>query len=166
MVERYRQLGVILSNTISATGLRSGVKHNVIPAVAEATLDCRLVPGYEQERFLTELGRVIDDSAVHVETVFGSESPATTLDPKMSSTFSEICQDVMPEAAILPRVSPGFTDSRVFRRRGIPAVGFVPMLLSQSEMGGQHGNNERVSIKNLRLAIEVLYRLAEKLCTE
>ena len=44
MVERYRQLGTILTNTISAIGIQSGVKHNVIPAVAEATLDCRLVP--------------------------------------------------------------------------------------------------------------------------
>jgi acetylornithine deacetylase/succinyl-diaminopimelate desuccinylase-like protein len=75
-----------------------------------------------------------------------------------------VCAEVMPEAAFLPRVSAGFTDSRTFRRRGVPAYGFVPMLLGQGEMGGQHGNNERLSLKNIRLGVEVLYRVVERVC--
>jgi acetylornithine deacetylase/succinyl-diaminopimelate desuccinylase-like protein len=164
LVERHRPLRTILTNTISATGLRSGVKHNVIPASAEATIDCRLVPGYEHGQFIAEVGRIIDDSKVQVESVFGSESPSTSPDTELHDAIREACGMVMPEASLLPRVSAGFTDSRTFRRRGIPSYGFVPMLLGPNEMGGQHGNNERVSLKNLRLGVEVLYRVVERVC--
>lgn len=166
LVDRHRQLRNILTNTISATGLTSGIKHNVIPASAEATIDCRLVPGYEHERFISEVRTVIDDPKVQVETVFGSESPASPGDTELQDAIRDVCGAMMPDAAVLPRVSPGFTDSRTFRRRGVPAYGFVPMLLGPNEMGGQHGNNERVSLKNLRLGIEVLYRVVHKMCAE
>ncbi len=166
LVERHRQLRTIMTNTISATGLRSGVKHNVIPASAEATIDCRLVPGSEHEEFVAEVRKVIDDARVEVETVFGSESPSTEPDTEMHKAIKEVCGEIMPDAAVLPRVSAGFTDSRTFRRRGVPSYGFVPMLLGNNEMGGQHGNNERVSLKNLRLGVEVLYRVVERVCAE
>jgi acetylornithine deacetylase/succinyl-diaminopimelate desuccinylase-like protein len=166
LIERHRPLRTIVTNTISATGLRSGIKHNVIPASAEATIDCRLVPGYEHDQFLAEVRRVIDDAKVEVETVFGSESPSTSPDTELHDAIREACGLVMPDAALLPRVSAGFTDSRTFRRRGVPSYGFVPMLLGPNEMGGQHGNNERVSLKNLRLGVEVLYRVVEKVCVE
>jgi acetylornithine deacetylase/succinyl-diaminopimelate desuccinylase-like protein len=38
------------------------------------------------------------------------------------------------------------------------------MLLAPDEMSGMHGNNERISLANLRLGVEVLYRLVERLC--
>jgi acetylornithine deacetylase/succinyl-diaminopimelate desuccinylase-like protein len=164
IVERHRQLRTIMSNTISATGLRSGVKHNVIPASAEATIDCRLVPGYDHEQFIAELKRVIDDPKVEVVATFGSESPYTPSDTEMHAAIKAVCAAVMPDAAVLPRVSAGFTDSRTFRRRGVPAYGFVPMLLSNNEQGGQHGNNERLSLKNIRLGVEVMYRVVERIC--
>jgi acetylornithine deacetylase/succinyl-diaminopimelate desuccinylase-like protein len=162
--DRYRSLRTMLSNTISATGLHAGIKHNVIPATATATLDCRLVPGYEHERFIAELRKVMDDDKVHIETTFASESPTTSADTELHAAIASVCGDVMPEAALLPRVTAGFTDSRTFRRRGVPAYGFVPMLLAPDEQAGMHGNNERISIANLRLGCEVLFRVVERVC--
>jgi acetylornithine deacetylase/succinyl-diaminopimelate desuccinylase-like protein len=164
IAHRYRSLRTMLSNTISATGLRAGMKHNVIPATASATLDCRLVPGYEHERFISELRKVIDDDKVHIETVFASESPTTSTDTELHKAVSSVCNEVMPDAPVLPRVTAGFTDSRVFRRRGVPAYGFVPMLLGPDEQGGMHGNDERISIANLRLGCEVLFRVVARVC--
>jgi acetylornithine deacetylase/succinyl-diaminopimelate desuccinylase-like protein len=164
LAERYRPLRILLTNTISATGLHSGMKHNVIPATASSTLDVRLVPGYDSERFISELRRVIDDPKVEVETVFSAETPWTPSNTELDGAIHEICNAVMPEAAVLPRVGAGFTDSRTFRRHGVPAYGFVPMLLGPEEQGGMHGNDERISIKNLRLGVEVLYKVVEKVC--
>jgi acetylornithine deacetylase/succinyl-diaminopimelate desuccinylase-like protein len=164
VAERHRSLRPLLSNTISSTGLSSGVKHNVIPAQASATIDCRLLPGYDRERFIAELRRVIDDPRVEVETVFASDSPVSESNTGLYDAIKEVCHDVMPEAALLPRVTAGFTDSRVFRRHGVPAYGFVPMLLGPDEQGGMHGNDERISLKNLRLGVEVLYRVVERMC--
>lgn len=160
---KHRQLQILLTNTISATGLQSGVKHNVIPATASTTIDCRLVPGYERAAFLSEVRAAIDDAKIDVEVEFSSDS-AVTPTGEVNDAIREICSAVMPEAAILPRVSAGFTDSRTFRRRGIPAYGFVPMLLGPGEQNGLHGNDERISLKNLRLGVEVLYGVTERIC--
>ena len=164
VLRRYRSLAPLLTNTISATGLTTGVKHNVIPATASATLDCRLLPGFDSDRFLLELRAVIDDSRIEVETEFASTSPYSTSDTELFASIREVCASIMPEAPLLPRVTAGFTDSRTFRRRGIPAYGFVPMLLAPEEQGGMHGHNERVSLSNLRLGIEVLYKVVERVC--
>jgi acetylornithine deacetylase/succinyl-diaminopimelate desuccinylase-like protein len=161
---RYRVIGNLMTNTISATGLGGGVKHNVIPARASATIDCRLVPAYDPARFIEELRTVIDDPKVEVETVFAAESPVTQDGTELTDAIRSVCGEVMPEAAVLPRVSAGFTDSRTFRRRGVPAYGFVPMLLGPGEQGGMHGNDERISLQNLRLGVEVLYRVVERVC--
>jgi acetylornithine deacetylase/succinyl-diaminopimelate desuccinylase-like protein len=164
IVERYRTLRTLLSNTISATGLNTGVKHNVIPATASATLDCRLVPGYEHARFIDELRKTIDDPKVEIEVAFAAESPSSTHKTDLYDAIKAVCTDVMPEAALLPRVTAGFTDSRTLRRRGIPSYGFVPMLVSPEDQGGMHGNNERISVANIRLGLEVLYRVVERTC--
>ncbi|HEX5139586.1 MAG TPA: M20/M25/M40 family metallo-hydrolase, partial [Dehalococcoidia bacterium] len=166
IVERYRSLRTLLTNTISPTGLHTGVKHNVIPATASATLDCRLVPGYEHKRFIDELRRVIDDSRVEIDVAFASESPSTPPKSDLHEAIRDVCATIMPEAALLPRVTAGFTDSRTLRRRGVPAYGFVPMLLAPEEQGGMHGNNERISVANLRTGVEVLYNVVERVCAE
>ncbi|MEO8661401.1 MAG: M20/M25/M40 family metallo-hydrolase, partial [Bryobacteraceae bacterium] len=52
-------VSAIQRNTISLTTLTSGVgspaKVNVIPSTAEATLDCRLLPGVNAEEFLSDM---------------------------------------------------------------------------------------------------------------
>jgi acetylornithine deacetylase/succinyl-diaminopimelate desuccinylase-like protein len=166
LLKRYRSLAPLLTNTISATGLTTGLKHNVIPATASATIDCRLLPGHKSQAFIRELRRIIDDSRVDIETEFASESPVTRPETELYPAIKETCAAVMPEAPLLPRVTAGFTDSRTFRRRGIPAYGFVPMLLAPDEQGGMHGHNERISLANLRLGVEVLYSVVERVCGE
>jgi acetylornithine deacetylase/succinyl-diaminopimelate desuccinylase-like protein len=151
-------------NTISATGLHTGIKHNVIPAEATATIDVRLVPGYEHARFLEDLRRVIDDPKVVIETEFAAESPITPTDTELNVAIGDACREALPGAAVLPRVMAGFTDSRTFRRHGVPCYGFVPMLFTSAEMSGMHGNDEHVSLANIRLGVEVLYRVVERVC--
>jgi acetylornithine deacetylase/succinyl-diaminopimelate desuccinylase-like protein len=122
------------------------------------------VPAYEHERFIKELRKVIDDDRVEIEVAFASESPPSPSGTELHEAIKAVCHEVMPEAAVVPRVTAGFTDSRAFRRHGVPAYGFVPMLLGPEEQGGMHGNNERISLANLRRGVEVLYRVVERVC--
>jgi acetylornithine deacetylase/succinyl-diaminopimelate desuccinylase-like protein len=56
----------VLSNTVSTTTFHAGMKHNVIPGIAEATLDCRLLPGTDPADFTSQLIDVIADPKVRV----------------------------------------------------------------------------------------------------
>src|SRR6266571_3896569 len=66
----------LLRNTISITGLKGSDKTNVIPPVASAALDVRLLPGQNPAAFLADLVRVVGDSAVTI-TPQGPNWPAT-----------------------------------------------------------------------------------------
>ena len=57
---------------------------------------------------------------------------------------------------VMPMISPGFTDSRIYRQHGVPAIGYTPALLTMDELGGIHGNDERISTQNLRLGTRLL----------
>src|SRR6185437_5108953 len=66
LLENYPAVLAMFTNTLNITMLQAGTKVNVIPAVAEAAIDCRLLPGMDQEAWRQEIIRVIDDPRVDV----------------------------------------------------------------------------------------------------
>jgi acetylornithine deacetylase/succinyl-diaminopimelate desuccinylase-like protein len=148
----------LLRNTISITGLRGSEKTNVIPPVATAALDVRLLPGQVPDSFLATLVRVVNDSAVTIRPQ-GPSWPATE-SPVETDLFRAI------EAAVHARdshtlvttpVLAGFTDSHFFRQLGIVSYGVSPFPLNDAEGRGVHGNDERVSIADLTFGVHFFY---------
>ena len=78
--------------------------------------------------------------------------------------MTRAAKDAVEDAVVVPSVSTGFTDSRVFRRQGIPAYGFVPILVGPEDVGRVHGNDERLSIENLRLGTQILHATVRGIC--
>jgi len=165
MADTNLLIKAITTNTVSLTTMRAGVKHNVIPATAEATLDCRLLPGADSQAFLDELRAVIDDDRVKIDTVLDSNTPASPINTELMSAIEQTVRDHVEDAVVLPSVSAGFTDSRVYRRLGITSYGFIPVLLEPAEAVTIHGHNERISIENLRLGCQMLFDLVRRICT-
>ena len=164
VASRQPRVGALLRNTISVTTLQSGVKHNVIPAGASATLDCRLVPGADPDAFLAELVEVIDDDQVEVEVVLRSYGPPSPIDSELYETLSRAVRNTVEDAVVVPWTSTGFTDSRVFRRHGYPAYGFVPVFVPPSDQALGHGNDERIAIEGLRLGMQILHDTVRSIC--
>jgi acetylornithine deacetylase/succinyl-diaminopimelate desuccinylase-like protein len=158
-------INAITSNTVSLTTMRAGVKHNVIPATAEATLDCRLLPGADSQAFLAELRGVIDDERVRIETVLDSNTPASPIETELMAVIEQTVRDHVEDAVVLPSVSAGFTDSRVYRRLGVTSYGFIPVLLEPSEAITIHGHNERITVENLRLGCQMLFDVVRRICS-
>jgi acetylornithine deacetylase/succinyl-diaminopimelate desuccinylase-like protein len=163
-VERSPALRARLSNTVSLTTIETGIKVNVIPAVASATLDCRLLPDVDVDSFLAELARVIDDGRVQVEVLNRYEGAESSLDTEFVRVTREVVQEMVEGAQLAPELTSGFTDSRIYRKLGIEAYGFVPCLVSPEELAGIHGHNERISADNLKLGIQVLYEIVRRMC--
>jgi acetylornithine deacetylase/succinyl-diaminopimelate desuccinylase-like protein len=164
LAEEHPRVKSVQMNSISLTTLTAGVKHNVIPAQAEATLDCRLIPGYDAELFMRELSEVIDDPKIEIEEVFTSSTPPSRTDTELYGIMTRAAKDAIEDAVVVPSVSTGFTDSRVFRRRGVQAYGFVPVLTGPEDAGRVHGNDERVSTDNLRLGAQILFSTVRGIC--
>src|SRR5438034_11371852 len=96
----------IQHSTIALTWFRSGVgdppKINVIPSVAEAGLDCRVLPGTTRGQWMTEIGRRLDPHPVGAGVAKSRDrrSSARLWRPERS-----ICSDCAPSEGQIPRGS-------------------------------------------------------------
>jgi len=154
----------LLTNTISATGLTAGVKVNVIPAFAEATLDCRLLPGMKPESFIAELEAVIADPKVRIERIHTGWSETNSFDTELFRTIEDVIHDHMEEAVVVPGMTVGFTDSSTLRNRGQVSYGFSGGLTTPDVGKSVHGHNERVSIESLRINCQMVWEVTRRMC--
>ncbi len=158
-------LSALLTDTVSTTEFHSGVKSNVIPSVAEASLDCRLLPGHEPAAFIERLKATIGDPRVQVEQMMESHTPISPAETELFRTIEAVTREAVPDAAVVPAIATGFTDSRAFRRRGVTAYGFVPCLLEPAELATMHGNDERIPVEKLATGVRMLYEIVRRICT-
>ncbi|HMO94877.1 MAG TPA: M20/M25/M40 family metallo-hydrolase, partial [Tepidiformaceae bacterium] len=94
------RIRALLMDTISTTTATSGIKHNVIPARAEATLDIRLLPGVKPAEFQAELEKVIDDEKVKVEQVHVRWSETNSFDTELFRVMEEVIHDHVEDAVV------------------------------------------------------------------
>ena len=155
----------LLRNTCSITRLEGSSKINVVPPQASAELDCRLLPDQDPQAFIADLTAIVSDEYVQIETLM-------SFTPAISRIGNEVYRAIEAEsqaafsAQVIPTVSGGFTDSHFFRDRGMTAYGYSPFVFVPEEMRGVHGNNERVSIKNVVRGSEVLTRLMKRIAQD
>ena len=157
----------LLRNTISITGLKGSDKTNVIPPVATAAIDVRLLPGQDPAAFLAELTRVVGDTAVTLRPQ-GPNWPATEspIETEMFRAITAVAHARHPNALVTTLMLPGFTDSHYFRRIGIASYGLGPFPLTQGESRGVHGNDERVRIDALRFGVRFYYDLVTRVAAK
>jgi len=152
----------IQHSTLSLTTLHAGVgdppKVNVIPSVAEATLDCRLLPGVTTLQWLEEIRRRLADPGLKIEVTYESDDPVVT--PQDTPFYRALESAVLrhhPGAIVSPILIPYGTDSNAFRPRGVNSYGFVPAVLSAEIVASMHGDAERVPAGELGKAIRILF---------
>jgi len=157
----------LLRNTISITGLQGSDKTNVIPPLARAALDVRLLPGQDPQAFLADVVQVVSDSGVEIAPQ-GPTWPATE-SPTETELFRAIvaaARERTPDALVTTPPLTGFTDSHYFRRLGIVSYGLSPFPLSQAESRGVHGNNERVSLDDLAFGVHFMYDVVARIAAK
>jgi acetylornithine deacetylase/succinyl-diaminopimelate desuccinylase-like protein len=159
-------LQAVLQSTVSLTGLRAGVKENVIPERAEATLDVRLLPGQDADAFIQELQSILAEPRVRVE-VIQRPAPSTTTPyagDAMYHVLERACTALVPGSRVAPLLTPGTTDSCHFRRRGYKTYGLFPAIITSEELRRFHGIDERISVQNLAFGTHLVYQVLRELC--
>ena len=150
--------GPLLSNSISITGLQGSSRTNVIPPLATAELDCRLLPGESADLFIATLEEVINDPGVSIEPILRFSSSQSPPDTALWRAIEEAVTRRDATARVLPTLISGFTDSHFFRERGIVAYGWSPFVASVVD-GPAHGSDESIGVESLREAPRLLYEV-------
>ena len=159
------EIAGLLRNTCSITMLQASNKINVIPPEAHAQIDCRLLPDQDHDAFLREVASAINDPAIKIETIIGFTAAVSSTDTPLYHAITDVVRKNYPTASIAPAVSTGFTDSHWFRDLGIASYGFGPFVIPASDEGGVHGNNERISIDNIRKGTAMMVDLVHSVAT-
>jgi acetylornithine deacetylase/succinyl-diaminopimelate desuccinylase-like protein len=152
----------IQHSTISLTTIKSGVgdppKVNVIPSVAEATIDCRVLPGTTKEQWLAEIRRRLGDPDIKIDVVYESEDPIVTT---QDSTFYRALESAVkrrhPDAIVTPMVVPYGTDANSFRPKGVKSYGFTPVIVPAEAAMSMHGDAEYLPVDAVAPAIQILF---------
>jgi acetylornithine deacetylase/succinyl-diaminopimelate desuccinylase-like protein len=160
-------LYAMLHNTANPTGLNAGYKTNVIPGVAEATIDGRVLPGFDAEAFLGELKPVLGEQ-LEYEITLASPPAATSPDTALFRLIAGRLQARDPEAAVLPYLMPVATDAKYLVPLRVPTYGFTPIRLPEgwNYLDLFHTHDERVPVDGLAWGLEVLFDVVARYCTQ
>lgn len=161
--DNFKQsLRAVIRNTVSPTMLAAGSQINVIPSVAEASLDGRILPGWTPATFQGELEAILGDD---IEIEFIQPSEPLEFDPEgpMLDTIRAVLAERDPEASVVPKMLSGATDAKHVAQLGTRVYGFAPGLYSgPGEWNRIHGHDERIAVDSLRWGARTLYEVVER----
>ncbi len=147
----HRQRAAMVRTTFAVNMLRASEKINVIPPEAVADVDCRVLAGDDPAEIREWVTRAVDDDHVRVE--FVREPKVPNLSPPDTEMYKALVDTLArraPGVVVAPEILVAFTDSWVFRRMGLAAYGWSPFILDDEEWRRVHGNDERISVDNVR----------------
>jgi len=159
--KQFPEIDPLLRNTFSITTLAAGFKPNVIPMLAEGTVDCRILPGEDPERVTGQVREMVREFDVSVETIF-SERPSGSPRGPLFDAVADAVRAVHPDAVVLPYMSTGFTDSRFFRAVGVETYGLMPLLTAREDMGRIHGVDEKIPVEGIAEMTAAVAALIER----
>ena len=157
-----REYNFLVRNTISITMLSGSKQTNVIPNTATCNLDVRLLPGESPEEFLKALTAVIADPTIKIENINRFKPPnSSPLNTELFSLITRKTKENYPTAVVTTKMLSGYTESQLFRQLGITAYGWAPIYTTAEEDEGVHGNNERISVRNVRQGTREFYEVVK-----
>jgi acetylornithine deacetylase/succinyl-diaminopimelate desuccinylase-like protein len=137
----------MLRSSISPNIFTAGYRINVIPSEAKASLDVRLLPDEDPDKFLAQVKKVINDPAIDVR--YAARSRPGTPVAKLDTEAFRVVEAAVKRhynAPTLPTMSTGATDMAYLRAKGMQCYGIGPA--SDIEDGpkgfGPHSDQERI----------------------
>ncbi len=151
-----RLVAATLRDTANPTMLNAGYKANVIPATAEAVVDCRVLPG-RLKAFEREIDELIGPDVTR-EWIVDLPSYETTFDGRLLDAMNAAILAADRQARTVPYMLAGGTDAKHLARLGIRCFGFAPLRLPpELDFSALfHGVDERVPVDSLTFGVQVL----------
>ena len=151
----------LMRTTCAPTRLEAGDPGagSTIPHSARAVLNCRLLPGESPLEVRAALAELIADPGVEVRALGEpTASPASPLTEEIMGPVERIAAEMWPGVPVIPVMSVGATDSRHFRRAGIPMYGVSGIFLDVNDVRA-HLPDERIGVVEFYEGQEFLWRL-------
>jgi acetylornithine deacetylase/succinyl-diaminopimelate desuccinylase-like protein len=158
----------LLAPTFAPTMISASQKRNVIPALCQIVVDCRLLPGQSPEAVDGIVREVLgSDIAYDLEWLPAEGGTRSPLDTPLWDAVDAFVGETEPGARAAPICTAGFTDSHWLREAfGTVAYGFFPLHEMRPEVAAQliHSADERIPVDDLELGLNWLRFAARAVC--
>jgi acetylornithine deacetylase/succinyl-diaminopimelate desuccinylase-like protein len=153
----------LLRTTCVATMLEGGQAFNALPQLANATVNCRVMPGESADEVKATLQRVVADDQIAVTPIDQPVlSAPSALNEEIMGSIEKLSHEFWPGAVVIPTMSAGATDGSYLRNAGIPTYGHSGLAGDVNESRA-HGKDERIPVKSFYEGNDYLYRLVKSL---
>ncbi|NWW26257.1 P20D1 hydrolase, partial [Falcunculus frontatus] len=153
----------LIRTTTAVTMFNAGIKVNVIPSSARATVNFRIHSAETAAEVLETVRNTIADDRVRIDVVEAFDPlPVSPWDEQTFAVhiFQRTILDIFPDVdSVVPGTCIGNTDSRHFTNVTNAIYRFNPLLLRQDDLPRIHGLNERISVENYEKQVEFLFQL-------
>jgi carboxypeptidase PM20D1 len=163
MMVQTPSVNALLRTTTALTIVNAGVKDNVLPGGASATVNFRLLPGDTLADVQAHMRKVIGNDAIRISdaTTYNAEaSRVASVDGAAYGIVNRTVREVLPDAVVAPGLMVAATDSRHFGEVSDNILKFSPVRARPEDLPRFHGTNERMSVKNYADMIRFYHQLA------
>jgi carboxypeptidase PM20D1 len=150
-----------MHTTLAPTIFQAGIKNNVLPGIAKAVVNLRLIPGDSIAKAMQRVEAAIDDPEVKIRTLAHGREPAPESDPKAGSfiALSDTIQQVFPDAIVAPFSTVAATDAAHYAAISPNVYRFLPVRWGAEDQKRFHGTNERISVEGYADAVRFYIQL-------
>lgn len=162
-----------LRTTCVATRLSAGHANNALPQLAQANVNCRILPGHSPEEVRQDLVRIFADPKVVVRSV-NEGGPVSGQGPERKSfapilpppevlqPLERVAGEMWPGAPVIPDMETGASDSIHTIAAGMPSYGVNGVAIDQDDIRA-HGKDERIRASAYYDGVEFCYRYLKAL---
>lgn len=153
----------MLRTTTAVTIVAGGVKANVLPIEAQATVNFRIRPGETMASVTERVRKVIADTGVAIEPVGFRTDPSPVSDADgagfraIERSLREVVQE--PDLIVTPYLVTGGTDARNWSDLSTQTFRFLAAPMTADALTRAHGTNERVAVGGYLTAVRFFDRL-------
>ena len=155
--------GLNAHTTTAPTIISGGVKDNVIPTRATATVNFRVMTGETTDQVKNHIIETIKDDRITVEAVRNINEPSKVSDYTSDSykIIQKTIKQLYPNIIVSPGLISGGTDTKHYVNISENAYRFVPLSINENNSTGFHGINEHISSKNYIEIVQFYYQFIQ-----
>jgi carboxypeptidase PM20D1 len=152
----------LVRTTTALTMFNAGVKENVVPQMAEARVNFRLLPGDTPEGLLDRISGIVDDPLVEISASTWNNIPPVA-DPKGEGfgIIADAISSVYPDALTVPSLLMATTDTRHYIELVEDQYRFHGILVEAEQATSIHGTGEYISVQSYEKSIEIARKILE-----
>ena len=167
-LERGASTNAMLRTTTALTVFNAGNQFNVLPGVAEATVNYRILPGDTGAGVLRHVKDTVASDRFELIALPDAYDPPP-VSPSQSASYELINRTVrslFPGTIVAPSLMIGGTDSRHFAGISRHIYRFSPVRARPEDLPRFHGTDERISSANLAELVRFYHQLLRNAATQ